>query len=468
MNQPAAVPSVSPVTARTARSLRTARRIALLLTAMVTAGALLLAGPASAGAATHAPTAGDPVAGAVYLSEQLKTDHLVFAFDGTTPDYGSTVDAIVALSAAKVGGADITAMINYLGTPAAVADYANPSDVAFGGPYPGSYAKLALAAEITGRDPTAFGGTNLIAQLTSLQCPTLATATPGACAAWESGEFKSGNLANGAGFPGVVAQTYDVIATQRAGATAVAAAGSAFLATQQCTDGSFANDFKDNTSVCAAGGDVDATASAVQALLAAPGPAQSTAAGKAVSWLLNQQRSDGSYVNALPPSVSNVNSTALALTALRLAGSPVTKPLAYLAANQFGCGSAAAALGAFKFAGVADIRATNQAVVAIAGANLLTVTGAGASTALPTLLCAAPTSTAPAPTTAASSSAAVPVTATASTASTPAATSTVTIDAVTLPATGMDVSRDVELAALAILLVGFGFALLHGGRRRVR
>ncbi|MCW2539725.1 MAG: LPXTG-motif cell wall anchor domain protein [Frankiales bacterium] len=461
---PATMPIISH---RTARLFRTSRRLSVVLAATATAAALLLAGPTSAVAATHAPTAGDPVAGAVYLGAQLKTDHLVFAFDGTTPDYGSTVDAIVALSAAKVGGAAITAMISYLATPAVVADYADPSDVTFGGPYPGSYAKLALAAEITGRNPAAFGGTDLIAQLTSLQCPALAT--PGACATWESGEFKSGNLANGAGFPGVVAQTYDVIATQRAGATAAATAGSAFLAAQQCADGSFANDFKDNTTVCASGGDVDATAAAIQGLLAAPGSVQTVAANHAVAWLLSQQRSDGSYVNALPPSVSNVNSTALAVAALRLAGSPVTKPLAYLAANQFGCGSAPASLGAFKFAGAADVRATNQAVAAVAGANLLTLSSTGAATALPTLLCAAPSSSAPAPTATASSSAAVAMTATTNAAAaTASSTGTVTVDAVTLPATGLDLGRETGLAALAAMLIGLGVALIHSGRRRAR
>jgi hypothetical protein len=442
------------------------------LSGLCGAGVVLLAGAMPAGAATHAPTAGDPVAGAVYLAGQLKPDHIVFAFDGTTPDYGSTVDTVVALAAAQVGANTITAVMNYLDDPAVVSDYANPADVTFGGPYPGSYAKLALAAEITGRDPHAFGGTDLIAQLTALQCPVLDTATPGACAAWEVGEFKSGNLANGAGFPGVVAQTYDVLATMRAGETVVATAGSAFLAAQQCADGSFANTFADNTVQCASGGDVDATAAAVQALVAAPGVTQNAAVAAAIAWLQTQQQSDGSYVNAQPPSIANVNSTALAANALQLANQSAAAPLAYLAAQQFSCGSAPANLGAFKFAGAADVRATNQAIVALTGASLLTVTvtSTGAAATVPTLACPTVVTTAPTSARPAATSSAPAVVVTTATPSR-SASSAIAAGGESLPATGTDVQHEVWLGLAAVLMIGAGLFLVisqRPGRRRAR
>jgi prenyltransferase beta subunit len=66
------------------------------------------------------------------------------------------------------------------------------------------------------------------------------------------------------------------------------------------------------------GPDVDSTAMAVMALALVPGATSATAIENADVWMVSQQQSDGGFLGA---SGDSVNSTALAVIALKLAGS---------------------------------------------------------------------------------------------------------------------------------------------------
>ncbi|MFG2548472.1 prenyltransferase/squalene oxidase repeat-containing protein [Streptomyces sp. NPDC048581] len=107
--------------------------------------------------------------GAAYLAKAVEKDgYLKSALAGAEdqPDYGNTADAVVAL-AAEAGAAAAQKPLNWLEKNAA--QWAAQSG-------PAAYAQLILAAEATGTDPRAFGGTDLVKQLNA-QGPAPRTAT---------------------------------------------------------------------------------------------------------------------------------------------------------------------------------------------------------------------------------------------------------------------------------------------------
>ncbi|MEV0690375.1 prenyltransferase/squalene oxidase repeat-containing protein [Streptomyces sp. NPDC050388] len=98
--------------------------------------------------------------GAAHLTALLAEDgHLVSAFPGSEdqPDYGNTADAVVALAAQ---GATEQAAKSVAWLEENAADWAARSG-------PAAYAQLIFAAHATGTDPRAFGGTDLVKQLTA-------------------------------------------------------------------------------------------------------------------------------------------------------------------------------------------------------------------------------------------------------------------------------------------------------------
>lgn len=107
--------------------------------------------------------------GAAYLAKAVEKDgHLKSALAGAEdqPDYGNTADAVVALAAAG-GEPAARKPLSWLEQNAA--KWAAQSG-------PAAYAQLILAAEATGTDPRAFGGTDLVKQLNA-QGPAPRTAT---------------------------------------------------------------------------------------------------------------------------------------------------------------------------------------------------------------------------------------------------------------------------------------------------
>ncbi|MFF3892207.1 prenyltransferase/squalene oxidase repeat-containing protein [Streptomyces sp. NPDC001812] len=98
--------------------------------------------------------------GAAHLAGVLAgDDHLVSALPGSEdqPDYGNTADAVVALAAQGATG-QAAKSAAWLAENAA--DWAAQSG-------PAAYAQLIFAAHATGTDPRAFGGTDLVKQLSA-------------------------------------------------------------------------------------------------------------------------------------------------------------------------------------------------------------------------------------------------------------------------------------------------------------
>ena len=354
---------------------------AALAAAALTAPALLLAAPA----ATAAPaTTTEPApAAAGYLARQLVGGtHYVFDFDGTTPDQGLTADGVFGMSAAKTSGTAIAAAAGWLAANSA--GYIDAGN-AFGGPFPGSYAKLALVAEVTGADPHAFGGVDLLANLRALECP----ATGRAECAGTAGLFR--NATPDGGYPNVVTQSLAILALVRSPRPADRPSDAAVdvLVGQQCVDGGFPSLFPTGGAACVS--DVDGTGFAAQALVAAGRTAATTSA---LDWLTSVRRPDGSFVGNGTP---NSNSTALAVQALAAGGRDATASVAWLRSRQVGCAGPAAQRGAVTYAGTFDataLRATAQAALGLAAVPLTTVTAAGAAPEAAVLACASPSPTA--------------------------------------------------------------------------
>ncbi|KES04817.1 hypothetical protein BU52_23590 [Streptomyces toyocaensis] len=98
--------------------------------------------------------------GAAYLTDALAEDgHLVSSLPGSEdqPDYGNTADAVVALAAQ---GATEQARASLAWLEKNAAGWATQSG-------PAAYAQLILAAHATGADPRAFGGKDLVKQLSA-------------------------------------------------------------------------------------------------------------------------------------------------------------------------------------------------------------------------------------------------------------------------------------------------------------
>ncbi|MDT4901087.1 MAG: hypothetical protein QOJ78_2017 [Pseudonocardiales bacterium] len=237
----------------------------------------------------------DVAAGARYLVGQL-TDgtHLEFA-GGFGPNYGGTADVALALAAAGSDDDALVAVVKYLSKH--VAEYADPAGTGqFPGPYTGAAAKLAVLAEVTGQDPHAFGGFDLLKVLTDHVCTAADTA--GTCVA--PGDFYQ-NFST-------VSQALGVLALARGGVE-VPSAALARLEGLQCPDGGF------SSLLIAAGGactsDVDTTGFALQALVLVPTATDSVA--KAVKFLRAGQLPSGGWTGAAGEST---NSTALAIQGL--------------------------------------------------------------------------------------------------------------------------------------------------------
>ncbi|MEE4546164.1 prenyltransferase/squalene oxidase repeat-containing protein [Streptomyces sp. V4-01] len=292
-------------------------------------------------------------AGSAYLVKQLAGgDHLSNAYG---PDYGLSADLAFALAA--TGGQDkpLTKVTGYLAGH--VADYADPAGTsAYPGPYSGADAKLALLAEAMGQDPHHFGGFDLITTLTGHVC-TAAT-DDGACTA--AGDFSQAYS--------TVSQSLGVLALSRAGATVPPAAVKRLLQLQ-CADGGFSSTLVTAAADCTS--DVDTTGYALQALTLAPGHADQVAAAR--GYLLKAQQKNGGYQGAA--GVSS-NSTALAVQAL-LATDRVRPEQAR--DGQAFLRSAQNTDGGFRITGAAgdsDLRSSTQAVPALAGTPLTTLTHA--------------------------------------------------------------------------------------------
>ncbi|MFB6888598.1 prenyltransferase/squalene oxidase repeat-containing protein [Kitasatospora sp. NPDC056327] len=323
--------------------------------------------PATGSSSTIRPDA----AAAGWLARQLVDgDHFESVFDDTAyPDQGLTIDAVLAFAAARSSDGAAARATAWLAEPGVLAGYLGDGTTEA---YAGATAKLLLAAEVRGEDPTAFGGVDLPARLRSLRTP--------------SGRFSDrsqwGDYSNAFG------QSLALIALHRTPGGAPAAAVD-FLAGSQCADGGFPVSFGQAT--CTA--DADATALAVQALAATGRPAK---AASGLGWLTAHQNADGGFA-AAGATTSNANTTGLATQALlsNARFGAGLKGWSRLVKFQQRCDADPAVRGAIAYDASGfnpgtGTRATAQAVLGLAGTPLATLSAAGARPDAPTLACPAP------------------------------------------------------------------------------
>lgn len=405
--------------------------------------------------------------GANYLVSQLVDgDHYASTYDGVTyPDQGGTADALFALLSTG-GHADTVAAINkYLTVQ--VDDYADPTG-AFGGPFSGSLAKLALVAESTGGDPHSYGGVDLLKLLKSKVCTAAIVGDNSPCTA-------KGDVYDAFS---TVSQTLAVLALQASPVSGDHLTTDSPIVVRlhqlQCADGGFSSTLLAPGAKCTS--DVDTTGYAIQALAAVQGT--DTWLGAAQSYLEKSQRPSGLFPGAAG---DNSNSTALAAQALQslvgaltspTADPPEPKTITPIAAWQSaltGLRTLAVTGGGFGITSntAADLRSSTQAVAAAAQVSLLQLSGA-------TVLSLPRVGTASTP---AGGGSSAPTTGTSSPPRTPNGSGTTV--AGSSPNGGAvnggtanggtantGVNTSAQLAwALALMLLGF--ALAYAGRRRV-
>jgi Squalene-hopene cyclase C-terminal domain len=334
-----------------------------------------LAGPAAAKPvpAAKTPAAKTPAAAAAgYLARQLTGkghDHYTEVFSGKTySNDGETADGVLSMDAAGVAQSAAARATKWLESDIANYAIASPTD------YPGSTGKLLLVAEAQHVNPRSFGGLDLIAALHHSEGAGGASA----------GEFQQNPGFSGASY--VVSQALPVLALASLPHSHADSAAVTFLFKQQCTDGGYQTEIRAHAASTKCGTeDVDDTAYAVQALIAAGG--RPGAVAKGLAFIAKAQHSNGSFGKP-----ANANSTALAIQALVAGHKSVTAAEKWLTGQQVGCGGVGADRGAVRYESKFDasaLLATSQAGAALAGKTLASIDKTGASAATPALACPA-------------------------------------------------------------------------------
>jgi hypothetical protein len=365
--------------------------------------------------------AGPPEDAASYLVSQLVDgDHVEM---GGFVQYGPTIDVGLGLLASGSQADPLDAITSFMTTEDAVFNYVHGGG--FDAPdaaYAGATAKLGFFGSITGGDPRAVGGEDLIDTLQSL----------------EGNDGRFHDRSDFGDFANVIGQSFAILSLTAAEGVEPSDAAVGALLSAQCDDGSFGLEL-DGGEDCV--GTADVTGLAVQALNAndpgesAPIPAdREEALMDAAHWLEQNREADGSY---LLDGVPNVNTTGYGALGVLAAGLDASSSTSWLASLQGPDGGLPMQPG-----GASDVFATAQALPVLSGDSFLSLDPAvvGASIVVPGPT-ATPTET---PTT------------------TPTGTVTPTVTTPTLPPTGWQSS---SLAVVAIGLLLGGFAVVITARR---
>ncbi|WDZ82736.1 peptidase [Micromonospora cathayae] len=308
-----------------------------------------------------------PEAAAGWLARQLVDgERFEVVFGGVAyPDQGLTLDGVFAFAAAGVADDSGARALAWVTRPDIRDGYLGDGGTEA---YAGATAKLALAVQVRGGDPTDVGGLDLIARLRALQQP--------------DGRFTDRSAYGD--YSNAFSQSLAILALDRTAPGAPPAAAG-WLAGTRCADGGYPVVPAQPT--CTS--DVDATALAVQALQAADRPADAAAG---LGWLLSVQRADGGFANAA--GTVNANSTGLAAQALRAGRHPLAwaRARAFLVGLQVGCSGAPADRGAVDFDGGAfdpdtAVRGTTQAVLGLTGIGYARLSAADATPGAPLPAC---------------------------------------------------------------------------------
>jgi hypothetical protein len=282
---------------------------------VATAAATLVTGMTSA----PAGAASDPApakSGAAWLSDQV-TDGLVHNEQYDFDDVGLSIDVALGLDAAGKKPAVVKEITKAVSKNVAFYTAFAPSV------YAGPTAKAAVLALSQDKNPHAFGGVDLVAQLED-RVATAAPITGRIEDAFDPTDQFAGDYAN------VIGQAYAAQALSLV-RSAKATSAAAFLLSQQCNKGYFRQYFTvDKTRAdqsCQGaprserGASTDATALAVLALQDVKGSKAKGAVKKAVAWLEDTQLGSGAFTDTGKSSgATNTNSTGLAGWALGAAG----------------------------------------------------------------------------------------------------------------------------------------------------
>jgi hypothetical protein len=327
-----------------------------LTVALVSAGCAAKTTPASS-PNTPSPTTStsSPNAqrAAAYVASNLKDgDHVEGKFGA---DLGQTSDVALGLAASGGQPATLAKVLTYLETHGAGYVHGDPSTGEKpGAHYAGSTGKLALVAQATGKNPSSFGGFDLISELHKLM---------GADGRFRD-DSKFGDFSNPLG------QSFDILALQRGAPDGAPKASIDNLLTAQCADGGFAEAFPKAGAACSSS--PDATGLALQALVATD---NGCPAVKALTWLTAHQQVDGSFANKAvdqsKPATANVNSTAYAALGLVAGHQSTAKVVTYLSSVQGADGGLPVNPGTSNKK--SDVYATAQALDAFAGSSFLTI-----------------------------------------------------------------------------------------------
>jgi hypothetical protein len=349
---------------------------------LLVAGATLLVVPAlvlsSPGSASAVGTRDRSDAAAGWLGRQLpsRTNVINGQFG---PDYGLTADVVLALDAAGVGRRKAARATSAL--RAHVLDYTGGGDPAE--LYAGSFAKLINVADAQQVSARHFGSSSrrdLVGVLRYLEC---GNGRRPACAAGDKGRF--GDISQYGDFSNTITQSLALLGLERVTKTGPSVASVVYLRRQQCANGAFPEAL--STAGCTSS--VDATAFAVQALSVAGGAKARAAARRAGTWLKRTQHANGSFTGN---GTRNTNTTGLAAQALLAVGrdAAARKANAFIRSLQLGCGAKPANRGKVRYdkQNSGDpLRATAQAVPALAGVTLAEISRSGSRRALPTFAC---------------------------------------------------------------------------------
>ena len=310
----------------------------------------------------------DPVeAAAGWLANQLVDDERVevtFDFgDGpqTFADQGLTADVVVALAGAGVASGQIAAATDWLEAQTGAYTGTDEDEV-----YAGSVAKLLLVAEVTGRDTT-FDGQDLVALLEDRE--------------QDDGRFT--DESDFGDFSSTITQSLAVLALHRTDDATPSDTAVSYLADQACDDGGFPQDLDVATDACE--GQVDATAFAVQALLAV---GEDAVAATAADWLVDEQDDTGGFLGA--EATANANSTGLAAVALAAAGEDAAAEQARDFLWELQTQDCALGAGSIRYDaadGGDPVRATAQALPGLTGVGWAEASSDGASVDVPTFAC---------------------------------------------------------------------------------
>jgi hypothetical protein len=336
---------------------------------LIPAMALLSATPAASTPPSTEPSTAAGFA-AAWLAHQVNDQGFIpQAADASKPNLSSSANAVLALASARVGRAQVDALLAYLG------GHVNEFVTKGGKDAPGALSLLIMDAVASGGSPADFGPNHvdLVTRLKSTKQP--------------DGLFGADDPT----FDGAFRQGLALLALKAVGQSDAGALD--WLAGQQCADGSWTA-FRGDTNVACppvdantfTGPDTNSTALAVVGLNAHGRTSEATKGANALLAVRNAGGGWGFLSASDQP--TDANSTGVVVSALRAVnGAQDAKGVAALLALQVGCDAASADVGGIAFQSapngvVPDVLATAQAIPALANV-VLPLTSTNISSTLP-------------------------------------------------------------------------------------